>query len=257
MDIIYGGLTPAAFWAACAVTLLAGYVKGAIGFAMPLIMMSLFTSFMTPEMALAGLILAAVTTNIQQGLRDGLRAAWATTVEYRRMIIAIVIGIAITSPFIEVLPQRLLVAMLGVMVVAFGLMQLSGRKMVLRPEHRNAAEWILGLIGGLYGGVSGIWGPTTVIFLLAIGTAKAESIRVQGVIYLIGAVILFLAHLKSGLLDAVTLPFSAALVVPAFIGMWLGRYTGDRLDAARFRYWTLVLLMLTALNLIRRAIFWG
>ena len=34
------GLTPSFFWAAMAITLFAGFVKGVAGFAMPLIMMS-------------------------------------------------------------------------------------------------------------------------------------------------------------------------------------------------------------------------
>ena len=54
MDILFGGLPAWAFWTACAVALGAGFVKGAIGFAMPLIMMSAFGSFMPPELALAG-----------------------------------------------------------------------------------------------------------------------------------------------------------------------------------------------------------
>jgi uncharacterized protein len=38
----------AAFWV-MAVTLFAGFVKGAVGFAMPMIMMSAFSSFLPPE----------------------------------------------------------------------------------------------------------------------------------------------------------------------------------------------------------------
>ena len=44
------------------------------------------------------------------------------------------------------------------------------------------------------------------------------------------------------------------LVLPAAIGMWLGFRAHDRLDAQRFRRWTLVLLLLTGLNLVRRGI---
>ena len=43
-----------AFWVAVGVTLLAGFVKGVAGFAMPLIMISSFSAFLPPEQALAG-----------------------------------------------------------------------------------------------------------------------------------------------------------------------------------------------------------
>ena len=255
MEILYGGLPAWAFWAACAVTLVAGFVKGAIGFAMPLIMMSAFGSFMAPELALAGLILATVTTNIHQSLRLGPRAFFATAWEFRRMIAMTMLGIAVTAPFVVHLPDRLLTGLLGVPILLFAAVQLAGRSLALRLEHRTFAEYALGLIGGLYGGVSGIWGPPLVIYLLSIGASKEKSILVQGVIFLIGATTLFAAHLGSGVLNATTLPFSAALIVPAALGMAIGFRLQDRLDPARFRYWTLVLLAITALNLIRRAVF--
>ena len=55
-------------------------------------------------------------------------------------------------------------------------------------------------------------------------------------------------------LNAATLPFSAALVLPAVAGLMMGYRLGDRLDEARFRRWTHALLVLTGLNLIRQAI---
>ena len=107
---------------------------------------------------------------------------------------------------------------------------------------------------GLVGGISGIWGPPLVVLLLSLHAPKAEQMRVQGVVFFIGAMVLTAAHLQSGLLNAQTLPFSAALVVPAIVGMGLGYLAHDRLDVTQFRRWTLVLLVLTGLNLVRRAL---
>ena len=50
------------------------------------------------------------------------------------------------------------------------------------------------------------------------------------------------------------LAFSALLVIPAQIGQFLGTRVQDRLDQRLFRRWTLVLLILTGLNLMRRAV---
>ena len=73
-------------------------------------------------------------------------------------------------------------------------------------------------------------------------------------IFLIGAVVLTTAHLQSGVLNARTLPFSMALILPSVLGMVAGQWVQDRLDQQRFRWWTLVLLVLTGANLMRRAI---
>ena len=239
---------------AAAVTLFAGFVKGAVGFAMPMIMMSAFGSFLPAEVALALLILPTLVTNVAQAFRQGPAAAWASTVKYRGHIAMVVIFLIVSAQFVREIPQALMYGLLGVPITLFAAWQLAGRSLKFRLEHRGRAEVALGIVGGLYGGISGIWGPPLIIYLLSIGAEKTEQIRVQGVVFLIGAVVLTAAHLTSGVLNAQTVPLSALMVVPAALGMWIGFRVQDRLDAARFRRWTLVLLVLTGLNLVRRAL---
>ena len=92
------------------------------------------------------------------------------------------------------------------------------------------------------------------VYLLSTGAGKLETVRVQGVVFLIGAVALLVAHLRTGVADAASLGFSAALVVPAMAGMFAGYKLQDRLNQAQFRRWTQVLLVLTGLNLVRQAV---
>ncbi|HOZ31512.1 MAG TPA: sulfite exporter TauE/SafE family protein, partial [Tabrizicola sp.] len=79
-------------------------------------------------------------------------------------------------------------------------------------------------------------------------------IRAQGVVFLIGAVALLLSHLGTGLANAQTLAFSAALCLPALAGLYAGYAIQDRLDQQRFRRWTQALLVLTGLNMVRQAL---
>ena len=242
------------FGLAVAITLFAGFVKGAVGFAMPMIMISAFSSFMPPELALAGLILPTVVTNLSQAFRQGSAAAIKTVQTYHRILIATVIFIVISASFVHVIPQNLFLLLLGVPITVFALLQLAGKNLALRLEHRARAEWVLGAIGGLYGGISGVWGPPLLVYLLSIKASKLETVRVQGVVFLIGAVVLFFAHLQSGVLTVQTITFSALLALPAQIGQFAGTRIQDRLDQTLFRRWTLILLVLTGLNLARRAI---
>jgi uncharacterized membrane protein YfcA len=239
---------------AAAVTLFSGFVKGAVGFAMPMIMISAFGSFLPKETALALLILPTLATNIAQAFRQGWRAAWESVVTYRRHIATMVIFLVVSAQFVTVIPQTLMHVLLGAPILAFALWQLAGRSLALRIEHRTRAEVGLGIIGGLYGGISGVWGPPLIVYLLSIGAGKQETVRVQGVVFLIGAVALTGAHLGSGVLNAQTLPLSALMVVPGVLGLWAGFRMQDRLDPVRFRRWTLVLLALTGFNLLRRGL---
>jgi uncharacterized membrane protein YfcA len=254
MDWLPPDMTLAALMVAVLITGFSGFVKGAVGFAMPMIMISAFSSFLTPQQALAGLILPTLCTNISQSLRQGLPAAVATMRRYHRILIATLVMLVISAQFVAVIPQALFLMLLGAPITIFAALQLAGQKLALRLEHRNRAEWILGAIGGLYGGVSGVWGPPLLVYLLSIGTEKIEMVRVQGVIFMIGAAVLLGAHLGTGVMDAPNFAFSAALVLPAMAGQAAGFAIQDRLDQARFRRWTQGLLVLTGLNLVRQAV---
>ena len=254
MDIIIGGLPLWAFAMACVVTLFAGFVKGAVGFAMPLIMIAVLPSFMPAHMALAALILPVLTTNLHQSLRQGLGAAAQSGLRFWRIIVMTMVGILITAPFVVVLPQQAMFLLLGVAVLFFAGLQLSGWSPDIPPRWQGPIELGAGLIGGLYGGISGIWGPPSIVYLLAAKVEKTEMIRVMSVIFTMGAVVLTVAHIRSGVLNAQTAVLSAAMLVPASLGMAMGYRVQDRLDPVRFKRWMLILLALSALNLLRRGL---
>ena len=247
------GLTVTQVLVAIGVTLFASFVKGAVGFAMPMIMMSGLGSFLPAETALAALILPTIATNISQSLRQGRAAAMASVWRYRLMIAMILIFIALSAQLVLLIPQALFYALLGVPILLFAISQLAGWQLVIPVENRNRAEVITGVVAGLYGGVSGIWGPPVLVYLLSTGVAKQENMRIQGVVFLLGAIVLLVAHLQSGVFAGDRAALSALLVPVAMAGLYAGFWLQDRLDAARFRRWTLVVLALTALNLIRRA----
>jgi len=254
VELISGGLAPLALAMAVGVTLFAGVVKGVVGFAMPMIMISALGSFLSAEMALAALIVPTLVTNVQQALRQGWRAALMAVRGYWRMILVIVVFIAFSAQIMTSIPQAIVFGLLGVPIVIYALIQLAGRQIKFNMVHRQRWEVFLGAVGGFYGGISGVWGPPLIAYLLSAGVEKTENVRVQGVVYMIGSVVLFAAHLQSGVLNAQTLPLSVFMVIPAMLGMWLGFQLQDKLDQDTFKRWTLVVLAISGLNLIRRAL---
>ncbi len=248
-------MDPSLWAAAFCVAFLAGLIKGMVGFAMPMIMISGLSIFLPADMALAGLIGATVVTNVAQALRQGVQAAWQSVKKFRRFLSIVMIGILLAAQIVPYMPVRAFYFVLGCVVTVFGLIQLFGWRLQASPQNRGRIELVMSVLAGLIGGVSGIWGPPTLAYLLTLDLPKQEFVRVQGVVYGLGAVVLALGHLLSGVLNAVTIPFSAALIVPAFAGLWLGFKLQDRLHRERFITITLVVLILSGLNLLRRAVF--
>ena len=236
------------------VTLFAGFVKGAVGFAMPIIMISGLGSFMAPEIALATLILPTVAANLLQTFRGGVAAAFAAIRKFRLYLLIVLAFIAASAQLVFVLPSKALFLIVGLPVTLLSLTQLLGWRAHIPAAWRRFAEIIVAIFAGFIGGLSGVWGPPTVLYLTAINTPKAEQIRVQGMVYGSGALVLLVAHLRSGLLSSETLPLSTAMLAPALIGMGLGFMVQDRLDQNLFRRATLAVLVIAGMNLIRRGL---
>lgn len=252
MEHLTSVLSPHEIVFAAAVGLLAGLVKGMVGFAMPMIMISGLSAVLAPDLALATLILPTLLTNGIQGLRQGGRAALASLRRFRVFLAVGLIFLLISAQLVAVLSQRALFLLVGGPITLFAAVQLAGWRFRLAARS-TGIEVGLGAVAGFVGGMSGVWGPPTVAYLTAIGTPKVEQMRIQGVVYGLGALALFAAHLQSGVLRAETLPLSAAMIVPALAGLWLGFLVQERVDQATFRTATLAVLLVAGLNLLRRA----
>jgi len=235
MELILGitiPVTPATLVFILLVGLFAGLVKGLVGFGMPMIIISGVSSVISPELALATLILPTLISNGVQALRQGMQAAVASVVAFRRFLIAGFVMLLISAQFVLWLPQSVLLAVIGVPVTFFAAIQLAGRPLRFSATSKSV-ELGIGAVAGTMGGLSGIWGPPTVAYLTATDTPKGDQMRVR----------------------AETAPLSVLMVVPALIGISLGNRVQDRIDQAMFRTITLWVLLIAGLNLLRRAVF--
>ena len=243
-----------AFALAVVITFFGGFVKGVVGFALPLIMISGLSTFLDPQLALAGIILPIVAANVTQTLRAGVGPAVAAARQFWRYLIVVCVMILLAAQLVTSLSPQVFSLVLGIPVVVLSVIQLAGVSFHIAQRHRWWAEWTAGLISGTMGGLTGNWGSTTVLYLLATDVPRAQQGVVQGVIYGLGSFMLLVAHLKSGILNLDTAPFSAALLIPSMLGMWVGFAVQDRLPAVAFRRAILIVLLVAGANLIRKGL---
>lgn len=253
MDSLFTVITPQFLFYAIGIGLFAGLIKGTVGFAMPTILISGLSTFLSPELALAGLILPTLVTNGMQAFRQGYAQAWTSLVRYRVFLGVGAVVLIGSAQLVRILPSEIMFLIIGSSVSGFALMQLVGWQPNL-PQKSHKLEAGIGAFAGFIGGLSGIWGPPTVAYLTAMNTPKAEQMRVQGVIFGLGALVLFFAHIQSGVVTWQTVPFSAILVVPAVAGVLGGFQLQDRIDQKQFKHLTLIILFIGGLNLIRRGV---
>lgn len=236
-----------------AVAVFAGTVKGVVGFAMPMVLISGMTMVLPPDVALAALILPTLVTNTWQALRQGMHAAWQTIRRFRVFLFCGLLMLIASAQLVRVLDPRILYGLIGFPVAVFAIMQLAG----WRPRVAGQSLKLEGMVGafaGFIGGLSGVWGPPTVAYLTAIDTPKQEQLRAQGVIYGLGAVALAGAHLQTGVLRADVMPLTLAILPCALIGLFIGFKLQDRIAQETFRRATLFVLAFAGVNLVRRAL---
>ena len=246
---------PLSILAAClAVTLVAGVIKGAVGFAMPLVMVSGIGMLLDPQTTVAAIILPIVATNLVQTFRTGIGPAVEAAREHWLYLLLVSLAILAFGQLLPRIDTRTFSLILGIPVTILSLVQLAGWHPNIPAGRERAAEVVAGLLSGALGGLAGTWGPTTVLYLLALKVPKRKSVIVQGVIYGTGSIALLAAHLISGVLNPGTAPLSALLLVPGLLGIWFGLRIQDRLDPVRFRRWTLIVLAVAGLNLVRKGL---
>ena len=252
MDFILYTIPPSLWAYAFLISICAGLVKGIVGFALPMVFISGLSLILPPEMALAGLILPTLVTNGVQALAQGPKAALLSTRQFSIFLVSGLVLLLASAQLVLKIPREVFLGGIGIMVVSFSLLQLSGYRFQVRREN-NGIAFLVGAMTGFVGGLSGVWGPPTVAYLTAMNTKKEDQLRVQGVVYGLGAVALLFAHIASGILTWSTLQLSAVLVLPAMAGLWIGRRFQKYIDQALFSKATLAVLVVAGLNLLRLA----
>lgn len=235
------------------IALFAGFVKGAVGFALPMILISGLGSILAPDVALAALLIPILVANFFQSLSDGAHAAVQTVRRFWVYILCLLVVLSISAQFVPLLRAEVLFVMIGVPIVGYALSQILGWRLTVAPDARGP-EALFGLIAGLMSGLAGTWGPPTVMYFTAIDLDKRTAIRAQGVIYLMGSVMLTFAHVNSGILRRETAPLSVFVMIIALAGMWLGTRLNKRLPQTAFRRIMLWVLLVAGANLIRRGL---
>ena len=230
----------------------AGVVKGVVGFAMPMIFISGLSIFMPPDVALAVLILPTLATNLWQAARQGWGAAWNTMKQHAGFLVVAYSILLATTQIVPYLSKQLFFLCLGCVVLLFVAVLALGWQPMGRL--RAGLRWGCAMLGGFSGGIAGVWGPPTVMYLSTMRLDKTAQMRAQGVIYGVGAVLLAMGHGVSGILNAKTLPLSAMMIIPACFGIWLGFKIQDRINHHAFQTATLIALGLGGLNLLRRGV---
>ena len=176
---------------------MAGIIKGIVGFALPMILITGLSIFIPIEQALASLILPTIITNFIQSFTVSKSSFFSTIVNYKTFLFFFSIFLILGSQFYLIFSSELIMGLIGIILFTYTFLQILGIQ--FKFKNNSLLTIITGSINGVLGGIAGIWGPLTVSYLMSLKIEKNEQIKVQGIIYSLGSVFLLLGHLYSGI----------------------------------------------------------
>jgi len=235
------------------VFLLAGTVKGLVGIGLPTASVGLMSQVMEPRLAIALVVFPSLLSNAWQMYRSG--NVLGTICRFWLYIVTLMVTIGVvTMAFTSNLSTDLLILILGGVIVLFSVSSLAWAPPFLPARFDRLGQVMSGLASGVLGGLTAIWAPAMVTYLMARRIDKEAFVQATGVMIFMGTIPLILGFAKSGMLTGPMAGISFAMTVPAIAGFSLGERLRRGLDADRFRTAVLVIFLIMGLNLIRKAL---
>ena len=246
-----GSVTTEVLLLAGVVFLLAGTVKGVLGIGLPTISISMLAQFVDPRVAIALLLLPALITNSWQIYRGGqikrsAQILWP-------FVVTMAVVMFVSALFAARTSVKVLVLGMGVMVVLWTITSFIRTPPQIPQHHERKVLFGLGAVSGVMGGLTAMWSPPMIIYLLSIRCDKEDFVRFTGFMILCGTVPLTLGYIVNGLLDKTLAIASCMMIIPTLIGFSAGEYLRQYLGGKQFQMAVLALFFLMGLNLIRRS----
>ena len=231
--------------------LLAGAVKGIAGIGLPTAALGVMTLAIDPRVAISLILVPMLATNTWQMIFAGNLAR--TFRRYWVFALCLTLGVSATVFFTASADDRFLLGALGFVILLFVWLSWAGWIPPLPDRFDTAAQVLLGLFAGGIGGLTGTWAAAIAIYLTTRRVDKDEFIRATGFLIFVGSIPLLFSYLQLGFATLPLLGLSFAMLVPAFVGMWLGTKVRDRLSPEGFTNAILGVFVILAANLLRRA----
>jgi uncharacterized membrane protein YfcA len=236
---------------AFAAFVLAGFVKGVLGFGFPIIALVVLTLTTGLLDALAVIVVPTLATNILQAT-SGKHLQIIVQRMWRYFLFAMTF-IFLTSFFITDVNVNWLTALLGVVLFFYAISRLCNLRIAVSPAHEPLLATLLGSLNGVITGFTGSFMVPSVLYMQALGFGRDMLIQAMGLFFALSTLMLALSLGSNGLISAAQLELSVIALLPSFVGVFAGRWVRSRIDEARFQKIFLVSVMVLGAYIVMRA----
>jgi uncharacterized membrane protein YfcA len=225
-----------------AVFLIAGTVKGLVGLGLPTITIALTSLVLPLPEAIALISLPTVVANLWQAAVGGkfrliVRRQWP-------LIVPLMIVLYLTLWLVGQKGPNWAFLVLAVVLVVYSGLGLLRIRLHIHADLEKPLAPVIGVVSGFIAGLVGVPVVPLMPYLQGLDIKPTELVQTLGVVLCATSITLTVSLLFLGMLDGPHAIVSAAAVVPALVGMWLGQQIRLRLSIEQFRlavFWALLL----------------
>ena len=226
-------MDPSTLAATLAAFLIAGTVKGVIGLGLPPVSLGLLILAMDLPDAIAILIVPSLATNVWQAVAGG--GALGTARRIWPFLLPAALFVPVGAMALTRAPLPLLSGLLGVTLAIYAATGLMGLRLSLDGRRERAAAPVLGALNGILTGMTGSFSVPGVLYLQAIGLERDRLVQAMGLLFTTLTLGLAVSLGAGGLVTGPLAALSLAAILPALLGMTLGRRLRRGMPEALFR----------------------
>jgi len=225
-----------------AVFLLAGTVKGLVGLGLPTITIALTSLVLPLTESIALIALPTIFTNVWQAAIGGnfliiVRRQWP-------LIVPLAIALYLTMWLVGQRGPNWAFLVLAAVLILYSGLGLFRIRLHIHADLEKPLAPVIGVVSGFVAGLVGVPIIPLMPYLQGLDIKPSELVQSLGVVLCATSLTLTVSLLNFGLLDGPRAIVSAAAVVPALAGMWVGQQIRLRLSVEQFRlavFWALLL----------------
>ncbi len=218
--------------AVAAVFLFAGFIKGIVAIGLPAISISLLSHIIGVREAVFITLAPALLTSVAQAvagpaLKTSLARIWP-------LVLAGSIAIFFAAHVAVHGNPRILAGLIGSLIVVYAVASLLRFRLPHPGERERMLTPVVGLIGGVLGGMSGMFVMPSVPYMQSLGLNREELIQSIAIWFTAAAMVMLLALGVRGAFTTQIFVMSGTAIVTSLIGIWFGTKARGRMSERLF-----------------------
>ena len=229
-----------------------GLIKGTIGFGMPMVALPLI-AFTVPVTTAMILLCAPIflTNFLQIKFKQGI-----SSFRFLPMFLFLVVGLIIGARLILEINLNTITQIIAILIIFAAVINCFGFRINnnINKNHEKIITSFIGFGSGILGGLSTVYGPPMLAYLVAVDLPKEKFVRTVSTMYFIGSFPLYGSLIYYGFATKQDLIMSLLLIIPALIAQQIGTKIRDKINQKQFKNCILVTLVILGVMLFIKTI---